>query len=144
LVDEPGKTDPIPSTEDYTLQLDKLAEAIHDDLMEPTIIGVQEAENLKVLADLAARPESRDEYEAVLVDGPDARGIEVGLLYRVDQVRVLEYEARQGCTTLVDGLGPDVNLDVLDPVNDITCDSDGDGVLDGNRLFSRRPLVVNL
>jgi predicted extracellular nuclease len=143
-VNEPEKDDPEPSVEEYTLQLDKLAEAIHDDLMEPTIIGVQEAENLMVLADLAARSEIRAEYEAVLVDGPDARGIDVGLLYRVDQVRVLDYESRQSCTTLVDGLGPDGNLDVYDPVNDITCDSDGDGVLDGNRLFSRPPLVVHL
>jgi predicted extracellular nuclease len=143
-VNEPDKHDDATSPEDYALQLDKLAEAIHDDLLEPTIIGVQEVENLTVLNDLAARPEIKAEYEAVLVDGPDERGIDVGLLYRVDQVRVLDYEARQGCTTLVDGLGPDGNLDVLNPYNEVTCDSDGDGVLDGNRLFSRPPLVVHL
>jgi hypothetical protein len=53
-VDEPGKNEPIPTAEDYALQLDKLAEAIHDALLEPSIIGVQEVENLTVLADLAA------------------------------------------------------------------------------------------
>ena len=57
---------------------------------------------------------------------------------------MLDYEQRQGCTTLVDGLGPDGNRDVYNPQNDITCDSDGDGVLDGNRLFSRPPLVIQL
>ncbi|HEY75673.1 MAG TPA: hypothetical protein G4O00_05765 [Thermoflexia bacterium] len=143
-VDEPEKDDPVLSAEDYELKLDKLAEAIHDELGEPTIIGVQEAENLTVLADLAARPEIEAEYGAVLVDGPDGRGIDVGLLYRTDRVTVLGYEARQGCTTLVDGFGPDGNRDPRNPVNEITCDSDGDGVLDGNRLFSRPPLVVHL
>jgi hypothetical protein len=48
-VNEPGKDDDATSPEDYALKLDKLAEAIHDDLMEPTIIGVEEAENLTVL-----------------------------------------------------------------------------------------------
>jgi hypothetical protein len=143
-VNEPGKDDPVPSAASYERQLDKLAAAIHDELGEPTLIGVQEAENLTVLQDLAARPEIEADYGAVLVDGPDARGIDVGLLYRTDRVRVVEYEQRQGCTALVDGLGPDGNRDVLEPENDVTCDSDGDGVIDGNRLFSRPPLVVHL
>jgi predicted extracellular nuclease len=143
-VDEPDKDDPVPSAGEYELQLDKLAEAIHDELREPTIIGVQEAENLTVLQDLATRPEIEAEYGAILVDGPDARGIDVGLLYRTDRVTMLDYEQRQGCTTLVDGLGPDGDRDVLDPHNEITCDSDGDGILDGNRLFSRPPLVAHL
>lgn len=143
-VDEPDKEDPLPSAEEYELKLDKLAEAIHDELHEPTIIGIEEAENLTVLEDLAARAEIEAEYGAVLVEGPDNRGIDVGLLYRTDRVAVLGYEARQGCTTLVDGLGPDGNRDPENPVNQITCDSDGDGVLDGNRLFSRPPLVVHL
>lgn len=143
-VDEPDKEDPVPSATDYAQQLDKLAEAIHDELREPTLIAVQEAENLMVLADLAARPEIEADYGAVLVDGPDGRGIDVGLLYRTDRVTVLDYEARQGCTTLVDGFGPDGNRDPENPFNEITCDSDGDGVFDGNRLFSRPPLVVHL
>jgi len=143
-VDEPEKDDPVLSAEDYELKLDKLAEAIHDELREPTIIGVQEAENLTVLVDLAARPEIEAEYDAVLVDGPDGRGIDVGLLYQTDRVTLLDYEARQGCTTLVDGFGPDGNRDPENPYNEITCDSDGNGVLDGNRLFSRPPLVVHL
>lgn len=143
-VDEPDKDDPITDPAEYELKLDKLAEAIHDDLREPMLLGVQEAENLTVLTDLAARPELEAGYGAILVDGPDGRGIDVGLLYQTDQVTVLNFEQRQGCTTLLDGLGPDGNRDVENPQNAITCDSDGDGELDGNRLFSRPPLVVQL
>lgn len=40
--------------------------------------------------------------------------------------------------------GPDGNRNPVNPQNDVTCDSDGDGELDGNRLFSRPPLVVHL
>lgn len=45
---------------------------------------------------------------------------------------------------LVDGLGPDGNQDVKQPYNAVTCDANGDGVLEGNRLFSRAPLIVHL
>jgi predicted extracellular nuclease len=44
----------------------------------------------------------------------------------------------------VDGLGPDGNQDIQNPQNDATCDLDGDGILDGNRLFSRPPLVAEI
>jgi predicted extracellular nuclease len=59
-------------------------------------------------------------------------------------VTVSAATAHQGCTALVDGLGPDGNLDVENPQNAQTCDTDGDGVFDGNRLFSRPPLVVEM
>jgi hypothetical protein len=108
-VDDPDTDDPVSSTFSYERQLGKLAAAIHDDLREPTLLGVQEAENMTVLEDLAAQPEIVAEYASILVDGPDGRGIDVGLMYRVDQVIVRGYEARQGCTTLVDGFGPDGN-----------------------------------
>lgn len=56
-VNEPGKDDPLLSPAEYELKLDKLAQAIHDELREPTLLGIQEAENLTVLQNLAARPE---------------------------------------------------------------------------------------
>ncbi|MBL7198723.1 MAG: lamin tail domain-containing protein [Anaerolineae bacterium] len=142
-VNDPGE-DTVLSDEDYARKLDKLAEAIHDELREPTLIGVQEVENAAVLEDLAAQPEIEAAYGVLLVEGPDSRGIDVGLLYQEDRVTVLSGKQRQGCTTRVDGLGPDGNYDVLDPYNEVTCDADGDGELDGNRLFSRPPLVVQL
>jgi len=45
---------------------------------------------------------------------------------------------------LIDGLGPDGNQNVSYPENQTTCDRNNDGVLDGNRLFSRPPLIVYL
>jgi len=62
----------------------------------------------------------------------------------MDRMVILGSESRQGCTALVDGLGPDGNLDPVNPQNGLTCDLDGQPGLDGNRLFSRPPLVVQL
>jgi hypothetical protein len=103
---------------------------------------VQETENITVTQALVNQPEIIAEYGVILEEGPDQRGIDVALLYRLDQVQIVGYQARQGCTTLVDGLGPDGNRNVTNPQNNITCDSNNDGVLDGNLLFSRPPLVV--
>jgi hypothetical protein len=138
-----GDGSPALTPEEYELKLDKLAETIHDALREPTLIAIQEVENMTVVEDLADRPEIDADYEAVLGEGLTNAGFDVGLMYRTDRVTVLQWEERQGCTTLVDGLGPDGHGGVTNPSNDITCDSDGDGVLDGNRLHYRPPLVVH-
>jgi predicted extracellular nuclease len=135
-VDEPGKNDPRVSAAALELKLSRLARAIHDFLDEPALLAVQEVENLKLLEALAERPEIRAPYQAVLREGLDERGIDVGLLYRSDRVSVTAVSQPQGCTPLRDGLGPDGD--------GVTCDSDGNGALDGNRLFSRPPLVVDL
>ncbi|MDY7041672.1 MAG: PKD domain-containing protein, partial [Chloroflexota bacterium] len=152
IVDEPGKEDPVPSDEEYQLQLTKLAAAINA-MGSPTILGVQEAENAAVLEDLATTVNALGEltvlptlepgqtvalndleastaisYQVTLVDGPDVRGIDVGLLTRSDRVTVLAAEARQTCTTLDDGFGP----------------GQGDCPDGQNMLFSRPPLLVNL
>jgi hypothetical protein len=142
--DDPLTEDTVLSATEYLRRLEKRARAIHDALGEPAILAVQEAENLNVLAALADRPEIQADYRVLLVEGPDVRGIDVALLYQIDRVQVYEYQARQGCTALVDGLGPDGNGDVFNPQNTLTCDRDGDGILDGNRLFSRPPLVAHL
>ena len=143
-VDDPETEDTVLSAGEYQNRLSKRAHAIHDVLAEPEIIALQEAENEDVLQALVNRPEIEADYAYVLQDGPDMRGIDVALLYRTDRVSLVTYQVRQGCTKLVDGLGPDGNLDVYDPQNALTCDTDGDGKLDGNRLFSRPPLVVHL
>jgi len=135
-LDDPGTNDTLVSREELDSKLSKLAHALHDFLGEPTLVAVQEVERLELLEALAARPEIRARYGAVLREGLDPRGIDVGLLYRVDRVNVAAVSQPQGCTALADGLGPDADAK--------TCDSNGDGVLDGNRLFSRPPLVVEL
>ncbi|MCK5429497.1 MAG: hypothetical protein KAI94_08505, partial [Anaerolineales bacterium] len=142
--DDPTTEDTVLSAAEYQRRLKKRALAIHTQLGEPPILAVQEAENSGVLHDLVARPEIEAEYDIVWQDGPDFRGIDIALLYRTDLVELLGHRHLQSCTNLLDGLGPDGNRDVIDPQNEETCDTDGDGVLDGNRLFSRPPLVAQL
>ena len=56
-----------------------------------TILGVSEIENRHVLEDLVSQPEIADaNFQIVHYDGPDRRGVDVGLLYRPDQFKVLE------------------------------------------------------
>jgi predicted extracellular nuclease len=143
-LNDPDKSDQVLSQEAYQRKLQKLAKAIAEGLGQPTILALQEVENSSVLEDLLAQPEISLDYGIAWIDGPDERGIDIALLYRSDWVEVLEVEQLQGCTLLVDGLGPDGNGDVLNPSNALTCDSDGDGNLDGNRLFSRPPLNILL
>ncbi len=143
MVNDPATEDDVLSAAEYNRKLSKVAQAIHETLGEPAVIAVQEAENSAVLSELIGRPELEESYSIVLEEGPDRRGLDAGLLYRTDMVKVESFQVYQGCTKLIDGLGPDGNLDVAHPQNSITCDSDGDGILDGNRLFSRPPLKVD-
>ncbi len=143
-LDDPLTDDSVLSATEYQRRLEKHALGLHNVLQEPDLLAVQEAENARVLQDLLARPEIQSTYGFSIVDGPDKRGIDVAFLYRTDRVQVETAQARQGCTTLVDGLGPDGNLDVYNPANAITCDTNNDGIPDGNRLFSRPPLLAKV
>ncbi len=140
--DDPDTEDTVLTTAEFHRRLEKHARLMHDLLHEPAVLAVQEVENATVLQWLTSRPEFSHAYQWALVEGPDRRGIDVALLYRPDLVTLLDYAQEQGCTDLQDGLGPDGNGDPRHPANGITCDTDGDGTLDGNRLFSRPPLVV--
>ncbi|MFX0211224.1 MAG: endonuclease/exonuclease/phosphatase family protein, partial [Candidatus Hodarchaeota archaeon] len=104
---------------------------IREYLREPDLIAVQEVEKLELLEQLAATPPIEADYGAILIDGPDSRGIDVGLLYRTDRVTVMSAEARQTCTTLDDGYGPGEDPNFPCPAG-------------SNPLFSRPPLVVHL
>lgn len=143
-IDDPDKSDSVVSGPEYLRRLKKIATAIHAALGEPVLIALQEVENRDVLADLVSRTELNSAYGLILEEGPDERGIDVALLYRQDRARVISYEQRQGCTALTDGLGPDGNGDVIHPANKLSCDTNEDGILDGNRLFSRPPLVAQV
>ena len=143
-LDDPLSEDLVLSLPEYQRRLRKRALAIGQEMGAPAILALQEVENLTVLQDLVARPELQAAYNIVWQEGLDQRGLDVALLYRPDQVSLLSYQTRQGCTGLVDGLEPDGNDDPLSPQNTLTCDRDGDGLLDGNRLFSRPPLLVHL
>ncbi len=57
----------------------------------PLVIGLAEVENRKVLEDLTEKTLLADgQYGIVHGDSPDERGIDVALLYRKDQMEVLE------------------------------------------------------
>ena len=59
-----------------------------------SILGVSEIENRLVLEDLVSQPEiAPANYQIVHYDSPDVRGVDVGLLYRPDQFRLLDSES---------------------------------------------------
>jgi len=75
------------NTQRYTQKLDHLGKVISElaTQMHPdglSILGVSEVENIQTLQDLAndSHLKSRN-YQAILIEGPDKRGIDVGLLY---------------------------------------------------------------
>lgn len=146
-IDTPGKADPCdrdqrgrPCAEritpaDYALKLTKAGQAIRDSLGAPTIVAVQEVESLDVLNALAATPELAPYgYGAVLLEGLDPRGIDVGLLYRDDRATVIRAEQRNACATDDLGFGG----------GEARCSTRGDGVLDGYAVATRPPLIVSL
>lgn len=56
-----------------------------------TVLGVSEIENRLVLEDLVSDPQiARANYQIVHYDGPDRRGVDVALLYRPEQFKVLQ------------------------------------------------------
>ena len=143
-VDNIDKEDKVVTPAEYNHRLTKLAQVISNILGEPDLLGVEEVETDIILQDLIAMPYIAAPYGIVWMDTPDLRGLDVALLYRTDRIKIIDYFQHQGCTTLVDGFGPDGNNDKFNPINDLTCDSNNDGVLDGNRLFSRPPLLVQV
>lgn len=60
----------------------------------PAIVGLCEVENDRVLRDLTQySPLKQHGYRYVMTDSPDARGIDVALLYQRDQFKLLEYQS---------------------------------------------------
>ncbi|EAS20773.1 endonuclease/exonuclease/phosphatase family protein [Flavobacteria bacterium BBFL7] len=82
----------------------------------PALIGVCEVENRKVLEDLASHELLRDyDYGIEHYDSPDRRGIDVALLYKKSEFKVINSQSRR--------------LDISDPGS-------------GRRIFTRDQLVV--
>jgi len=62
----------------------------------PEMIGLCEIENRLVLEDLINKtPLSRERYGIIQEDSPDARGIDLGFLYRKDKFIPISHEAIQ-------------------------------------------------
>ena len=71
-----------------------IAEMKKDNGRWHTVLGVSEIENRHVLEDLVIEPEIADaNFQIVHYDGPDRRGVDVALLYRPDQMKVVESES---------------------------------------------------
>ncbi|MCM2255406.1 MAG: endonuclease/exonuclease/phosphatase family protein [Vicinamibacteria bacterium] len=126
-VDDPGKSDEVVSAGDYAAGLARRARSIATSLGLPDLLAVAEAEKIEVLQDLANQPELAGVgYRAVLVEGPDSRGIDVGALYNPARLELRAFEPRQSCTG-------------TDPGTGLACPSGS-----GFALFARPPLVVQL
>lgn len=87
LVDQEGKQDDVPTPQAHELHLSKLALTIRDVMVTPDVISVEEAENLEALEELASRPELKEfNYQPLIIEGRDPRGIDNAFLYRADRV----------------------------------------------------------
>ncbi len=128
-VNEPGKSDPVATPAEYRAALARRATSIVSALGGVDILAVQEVENLGVLEDLAAEPPlAAADLEAVLIEGPDARGIDVGLLFNRRRLDLVAAKARQLC------------VEEKPPLVDIPCSLPGGA--SGWGLYSRPPLVA--
>ncbi len=93
LVDPHPSSPPRPSLDEYHTKLTKLAASIVA-MGAPTLIGLQEVENIDVLEDLAAEAAlSGYSYDAYLIEGNDSRWIDVGFLVRSDLATVTGVKA---------------------------------------------------
>ena len=123
-VDDPGVNDDVVSSAEYECHRDKIAATIVTAGC-PIIVGVQEAEKLAVLQYLADELYTQGcTYTAVLSEGLDGRGIDVGYMVLDDRATVEGVSQYQDCTTYDTGLGQ------------------GDCPSGQQLLFSRLPLVM--
>ena len=93
---------PMPSVREYKVAIEKVANTILFAGL-PTLVGLQEVENIEILEDIAA-----DEglvaygYIPLLIEGDDSRGIDVGYLLRGDRstlIRLDQFPAPEGLTS---------------------------------------------
>ena len=75
------------------LHIAKVLVAI-DSLNLPAVIGLAEVENIAVLTDLISKtPMRKGNYQAILEEGSDPRGIDVALIFRKDVMHYLGHKA---------------------------------------------------
>jgi predicted extracellular nuclease len=102
ILDPHPSDPPRPSLAEYKNALAKVANTILA-AGAPTLIALQEVENLAILEDIAAHPNlAQTPYQPVLIEGYDSRGIDVGYLVRKDRASILEVKqliAPEGLTS---------------------------------------------
>lgn len=80
------------NTERYLTKLDRIAEVI-DAMGRPAMVGLAEVENRQVLEDLLKQQRMRkNHYRIVHTDSPDARGIDVALIYDARRFKLLAWD----------------------------------------------------
>lgn len=103
-IDDPHKNDNefLPASEKawngdrYTQKLANVGRVLIaiDSLNLPAVIGFAEVENRRVLEDLVQTTPLREApYEVILEEGTDPRGIDVGLIYRTDNLTYISHRA---------------------------------------------------
>ena len=66
----------------YLNKLDRMSYALSKFPKELAVLGVSEIENINVLEDLVRQPAIKERnLQPILIEGPDRRGVDVGLLY---------------------------------------------------------------
>ena len=100
---DPHPSDPQkPSFQGYKISIAKVANTILA-AGAPTIVGLQEVENIGILEDIADYEILKEyEYQAILVEGSDSRYIDNGYLVRGDVARVVDVQqqiAPEGLTS---------------------------------------------
>lgn len=139
--------DPHPSTPEkpnisnYKLSITKVANTILAASV-PTIVGLQEVENINILEDITGHPLLAGyEYQPFLIEGTDSRGIDNGYLVRGDIAKVIDvqqYVAPEGLTSRPPlQIEVEINID-LDSVyvlnNHFTSLSGGEGATEPRRV----------
>ena len=138
---EPHPASPaLPNIRQYKIDIARTANTILA-AGAPSVIALQEVENIKVLEDIAnSEILSGYPYHPILVEGTDSRGIDVGYLVRTDHSVVLEtkqHEALEGITSrppleiVLETGNPPVTLHILN--NHFTSMSGGEKATEPRR-----------
>lgn len=128
--DTANDAEPVPSAEEVALKQAKLVQTISALLGCPTLLAIQEVENLQLLEGLAQALQTacHFRYAVVHVESEDARGIDLGLLADPNHVQIQSVTAHQVCAPIATDL-PEIS---------VTCPPGQDP------LFSRPPMQAEL
>jgi len=78
------------TAERYQKKIDQIAQ-VFEEMEFPSIIGLCEVENERVMKDLTVKTVmKKSKYKTIHFESPDYRGIDVGLMYRKKNFKVLE------------------------------------------------------
>ena len=126
--DSTNSAEPIHDQSQQMVKRKKVSYTISNTLSCPTLVAIQEVENMSLLQDLVGEVEKfcGETYQISHFDGPDSRGLDVALLTDPQFVKIISTDYLQTCS--------DIDTGIED--SRIAC-SQGQ-----NPLFGRPPLKV--